>query len=165
MKTILFTLSIFISTTLFAQPNIMDEHLFSFQTIEKNKKTIVFSKLNSKINNSFVINAKNNSTKDYTSCEWKLFMTDKTMTAFIQQLAILDITSNQLIENKNFSIKIKKNKMRIKFINTRCSQGHKTHYFQQLCNRMLTFSITEKQKAKIVSQMQGLLQEQSHVKM
>ena len=55
--------------------------------------------------------------------------------------------------------------MRIKFINTRCSQGHKTHYFQQLCNRMLTFSITEKQKAKIVSQMQGLLQEQSHVKM
>jgi len=164
MKTILFTLSIFISTALFAQSNIMDEHLVSFQTIEKNKKTIVFSKLNSKINNSFVINAKNNSTKDYTSCEWKSLMTYKTMTTFIQQLAILDITSNQLIENKNFSIKIKKNKMRIKFINTRCSQGHKTHYFQQSCNRMLTFVITEKQKEKIVSKMQGLLQEQSHVK-
>ena len=59
MKTILFLLSILVSTALFSQNKKITEKIINFKTIEQNKKNVVFSKITSELNISFVITTDN----------------------------------------------------------------------------------------------------------
>ena len=157
MKTILFSLSILVSTTLFSQNKKITEKVINFKTIEQNRKSVVFSKITSELNISFVITADNGNTKDYTSCEWKSFLSYNAMASFIEQLSVIDIKKEKVIEYNNFVLKAKRNKIRIQFINSKCIQQHKTHYFQESCNRIFSFILTTDQKQQLITQMGVLL--------
>ena len=54
--------------------------------------------------------------------------------------------------------------MRIQFVNSKCLQQHKTHYFQESCNRTLSFVLTNDQKHKLITEMKNMLLYQRHVK-
>ena len=164
MKTILFFLSILISTTLFSQNKKIPEKIIDFKTIERNKKNVVFSEITSGVNSSFVITANNGNSKDYSRCEWKSILTYNAMKSFIEQLSIIDIKKEKVIEKNNLVLKVKRNKIRIKFVNSKCLQQHKTHYFQESCNRTFSFVLTNDQKQQLITQMERLLNDQTHVK-
>ena len=97
MKTILFTLSIFISTALFSQNENISEKIIDFKTIERNKKNVVFSEITSELNSSFVISANNGDSKEYSRCEWESILTYNAMTSFIEQLSLIDIKKEKII--------------------------------------------------------------------
>ena len=164
MKTILFFLSILISTSLFSQNKKIPEKIIDFKTIERNKKNVVFSEITSGVNSSFVITANNGNSKDYSRCEWKSILTYNAMKSFIEQLSIIDIKKEKVIEKNNLVLKVKRNKIRIKFVNSKCLQQHKTHYFQESCNRTFSFVLTNDQKQQLITQMERLLNDQTHVK-
>lgn len=164
MKTILFTLSIFISTSLFAQNENISEKIIDFNTIERNKKNVVFSEINSELNNSFLISANNGKSKEYSRCKWESVLTYNAMTSFIEQLSIIDIKKEKVVEFNNFTLKVKRNKVRIQFVNSKCLQQHKTHYFQESCNRAFSFVLTNNQKEQLIDEMENMLSEQRHVK-
>ena len=164
MKTILFTLSIFISTALFSQNENISEKIIDFKTIERNKKNVVFSEITSELNSSFVISANNGDSKEYSRCEWESILTYNAMTSFIEQLSLIDIKKEKIIEYNNFILKVKRNKVRIQFVNSKCLQQHKTHYFQESCNRIFSFVLTNDQKQQLITQMERLLTDQKHVK-
>ena len=125
---------------------------------------VVFEKTTTELNIDFVITADNGNTKDYTSCEWKSFLSYNAMTIFIKQLSMLNIKKESLIEYSDFVLKAKRNKIRIQFINSKCIQQHKTHYFQEFCNRRFSFVLTNDQKKELVNQMSMLLNDQKYVK-
>ena len=108
MKTILISLSILVSTTLFSQNKKITEEIINFKTIDNNKKNIVFSKITSELNISFVITANNGNNKDYTNCEWKSFFSLNEMVSFVEQLSVVDIKKEKVIKYNNFVIKVKK---------------------------------------------------------
>ncbi|MBT3417691.1 MAG: hypothetical protein HN427_02835 [Flavobacteriales bacterium] len=108
MKTILFSLSILVSTTLFSQNKKITEEIINFKTMDQNKKNIVFSKISSELNISFVITANNGNSKDYTNCEWKSFLSYNAMVSFVEQLSVVDIKKEKVIKYNNFVIKVKK---------------------------------------------------------
>ena len=177
MKTILFSLSILISTTLFSQNKKITEKIINFKTIEQNKKNVVFSKISSELNQSgvfskitsevnisFAITANNGNSKDYTSCEWNSFLSYNAMVSFIEQLSVIDIKKEKVVEYNNFVLKVKRNKIRIQFVNSKCIQQHKTHYFQESCNRTFSFILTNDQKQQLITQMGVLLNNQNSVK-
>ena len=163
MKTILFSLSILVSTTLFSQNKKITEEIINFKTMDNNKKNIVFSKITSELNISFVITANNGNSKDYTNCEWKSFLSLNEMVSFVEQLSVVDIKKEKVIEYNNFVIKVKRHKVRIQFINSQCIQQHKTHYFQESCKRTLSFILTNDQKEELITQMGVLLNNQNSV--
>jgi len=164
MKTILFTLSIFISTALFSQNENISEKIIDFKTIERNKKNVVFSEITSELNSSFVISANNGDSKEYSRCEWESILTYNAMTSFIEQLSLIDIKKEKIIEYNNFILKVKRNKVRIQFVNSKCLQQHKTHYFQESCNRTFSFVLTNDQKQQLIAEMEYMLNEQRYVK-
>ena len=163
MKTILFSLSILISTTLFSQNKKITEEIINFKTIDHNKKNIVFSKITSELNISFVITANNGNSKDYTKCEWKSFLSLNEMLFLVEQLSVADIKKEKVIEYNNFVIKVNKHKVRIQFINSQCIQQHKAHYFQESCKRTLSFILTNDQKQQLITQMGVLLNNQNSI--
>jgi len=164
MKTILFTLSIFISTVLFSQNENISEKIIDFRTIERNKKNLVFSEITSELNSSFIISANNGNSKDFRRCEWESILTHNTMISFIEQLSLIDINQEKIIKHNKFILKVKRNKVRIQFVNSKCLQQHKTHYFQESCNRAFSFFLTNNQKEQLISEMEYMLSEQRHVK-
>ena len=161
MKTILFSLSILISTTVFSHNKKITEKIINFKT---NKKSVSFSTTTSGLNTSFIIIADNGNTKDYTNCEWKSILSYSVMVIFIKELSVIDFKKEKLIEYSNFVFKAKRNKIHIQFINSKCIQEHKTHYFQESCNRLFSFVLTNDQKEELVTQMSVLLNDQKYVK-
>lgn len=122
---------------------IITEDIVSITTKEKNSKTILFSK---KINNSitsFVVEAENQTSNDYSQCKWVSNISDWQLRNFIDQLVALDLGSS--FECSLFHIVNKKDKIRVKLMDTKCTSEHKTHYFQKSCNRTLQFLLFPEQ--------------------
>ena len=117
--------------------------IIAFNTIEKNKKTILFSKqtINNSIN--YVLSAKNKTSKDFNKCKWASRLTKKELEYFA--VTLLKIKQEETIENHFITLKFKNEKIHIYFKNTKCTSKHKTHYFQKSCNRELSFIVQQNQ--------------------
>ena len=149
------------SLTIFSQNT--NEPIISFNTIERNKKNVTFFKMISGSNSSFLITANNGYNKDYSKCKWESFFSNKLMASFINELYIINKEELNKISSNNFIFKNKKDKTRIELVNSRCSQQHKSHYFQESCNRKLSFVLTDLQKEELITKMEMLLIGKSHV--
>lgn len=148
MKHKLLIISIFFTINSFSQ-NITKE-IISIQSPGKNSKTIVFCEQSSPAHKTFVIKAQNESSKEYTSCKWSVKLGAKKMKELYQLLSDIDIESNSQVSYKRFSIKVKKNKVKITFFDSSCTNEHKTHYFQKSCNRALSFTMQQQQLDKLI---------------
>ena len=143
MKTTLFILSTFLSLSCLGQ--IVTNEFFQIQTSEKNAKTIIFHTQSIDLNESFLITAFNNSSNDFTSCSWKVKLSVDCLKKMYYAFSEISFEENSQITYKNFRVKVKKNKVRVMFFNSSCSNEHSISYFQKSCNRELSFAINFEQ--------------------
>ena len=143
MKPILLILSIFSSFSIFGQ--IVTKEFFQIQTADKNAKTIIFHKQSIDLNKSFLITALNKSSNDFTSCSWEVKLSIDCLKELYQALSEINFDVNSQIIYKNISVKVKKGKVRISFLNSSCLNEHSISYFQKSCNRELSFPINPEQ--------------------
>jgi len=142
MKKILISILFLCSFILSAQETVTRD-LITFNTIEKNKKIILFSKQTTSNNIHYVLNAQNKTSKDFNKCKWVSYLTKKELEYFAVTLA--KIKQGEIIETNFFTLKSKNNRVRVYFNNTKCTSEHKTHYFQKSCNRELSFTVQQSQ--------------------
>ena len=142
MKKILTPILLLCSFILSAQET-LTKNIIAFKTIEKNQKTIIFSKRITSHNINYVLNAKNKASKDYNKCKWISYLTKKELVDFTESLA--KIKQGEAIENSFFTLKAKNNRVYIYLNDTKCTSEHKTHYFQKSCNRELSFIVQQNQ--------------------
>tara|TARA_B100001540_G_C15593295_1_gene545071 strand:+ start:25 stop:513 length:489 start_codon:yes stop_codon:yes gene_type:complete len=150
MKNNILLLVILYSFALNAQ-ELEKESLVSFSTVEKNTKEVVISAISQKENKYFLLSAQNKTNKEYRKCYWELSLTQKRLQKFIAELDAADHMLEDT-ENTFFKIDNVKKGIKVKFLNTKCSYDHKTHYFQKSCNRQLTFIVTEEQKLSLIDE-------------
>jgi len=143
MKPILLILSIFSSFSIFGQ--IVTKEFFQLQTADKNAKTIVFHKQSIDLNESFLITASNKSSIDFTSCSWKVKLSIDCLKELYQALSEINFDDNSQIIYKNLSVKVKRGRVTIIFLNSSCLNEHSISYFQKSCNRELSFAIKPEQ--------------------
>ena len=143
MKPILLILSIFSSFSIFGQT--VTKEFFHIETSDRNAKKIIFHKQSIDLNESFLITAFNKSSNDFTSCSWKVKLSVDCLKELHQELSEINFDDNRKITYKNFSIKVKKSKVRVSFFNSTCLNEHSTSYFQKSCNRELSFAISPQQ--------------------
>ena len=143
MKPILLILSIFSSISIFGQT--VTKEFFQFQTSDKNAKTIIFHKQSIDLNKSFLITAFNKSSSDFTSCSWEVELSIDCLKELYQELSEINFDVNSQIIYKNISVKVKKGKVGISFLNSSCLNEHSISYFQKSCNRKLSFQIKPEQ--------------------
>ena len=143
MRTTLFILSIFSSFSIFGQ--IVTKEFFQIQTSDKNAKTIIFNKQSIDLNESFLITAFNKSSNDFTRCSWEVKLRIDCLKKLYQVLSEINFDYNSKIIYKNFSVKVKKGKVRVSFLNSSCLNEHSISYFQESCKRELSFSIKPEQ--------------------
>ena len=127
--------------------------LIEFKTFERNKKNIVIFKEH-KSEPVYIFSANNVKSKEFRSCKWEVKCTNDFMRNFINKLSGIDINYSDEIKNKNYSIFVKRKKIRVQFSNSRCIQDHKTHYFQESCNRKFSFVLNKEQASKFVSKIE-----------
>ena len=148
MRKISLIILLFLSFFLIAQDIIVKE-IFSAQTKERNKKSIL---LNKKIKGSeefYILQARNHTSKDFSSCEWESVMKQNDFYEFSSALSSLE--SDSEFENTNFKLRSVRNKVYFYFNHTKCKGGHKTHYFQKKCSRLLSFFLTEEQVTLLIN--------------
>ena len=143
MKITLFILSIFYSLSFFGQ--IVTKELFQIQTSDRNAKTIIFHKQSIDLYESFLITAFNKSSNDFTNCSWEVKLSVDCLKEMYHALSDISFDENSQITYKNFSVKVKKSKVRVSFFNSTCLNEHSTSYFQKSCNRELSFAIKSEQ--------------------
>ena len=143
MRATLFILSIFSSLSFLGQ--IVTKEFFQIQTSEKNAKTILFHKQYTDLHESFLITAFNKSSNDFTNCSWKVKLSVACLKEMYNALSEISFNDNSQITYKNFSVKVKKKKVRVIFFNSSCLNEHSTSYFQKSCNRELSFEIKSEQ--------------------
>ena len=143
MKPILLILSIFSSFSIFGQ--IVTKEFFQFQTADKNAKTIIFQKQSIDLNESFLITAFNKSSNDFTKCSWEVELSVDCLKELHQALSEINFDVNSQIIYKNISVKVKKRRVRVSFLNSSCLNEHSISYFQKSCNRELSFPIKPEQ--------------------
>jgi len=143
MKTILLILSIFSSFSIFGQ--IVTKEFFKILTADKNAKTIIFQKQSIDFNESFLITAFNKSSNDFTKCSWEVELSVDCLKELHQALSEINFDVNSQIIYKNISVKVKKGKVKIFFLNSSCLNEHSISYFQKSCNRELSFPIKPEQ--------------------
>ena len=131
-------LSCFFTSVLLSQENKI-EIITSFETSEKNAKTIILAKEEKSNSINFGVIAENKSTKEYTKCKWVASITLKQLDFLMNSLE--SIEEIKLVENSVFKIKKKKGKIAITVKNTKCTSEHKLYKFQKKCNRELKFVI------------------------
>ena len=143
MKATLLILSIFSSISIFCQ--IVTKEFFQIETTERNAKTIIFHKKSIDLYESFLITAFNKSSNDFTNCSWEVKLSVDCLKEMYHALSEICFEDNSQITYKNFSVKVKKSKVRVIFFNSSCSNQHSTSYFQKSCNRELSFVINSEQ--------------------
>ena len=141
-------LSCFFTTALLSQENKI-EIITSFETSEKNAKTIILTKEEKSNSINFGVIAENKSNKDYTKCKWVTSITIKQLDFLLNSLE--SIEEIKLVENSVFKIKKKKGKIAITVKNTKCTSEHKLYKFQKKCNRELKFVIKNNNIKKILA--------------
>ena len=142
MKKILILTFLLCSFVLSAQETLIKD-IIAFNTIEKNEKTILFSKQTTSNSINYVLSAKNKTSKDFNKCKWVSRLTKKEL----KYLAVMlgKIKQGETIETNFVTLKSKSNRVRVYFRNTKCTSEHKTHYFQKSCNRELSFVVQQNQ--------------------
>ena len=143
MKPILLILSIFSSISIFGQT--VTKEFFQFQTSDKNEKTIIFQKQSIDLNESFLITAFNKSSNDFTKCSWKVELSIDCLKDLHLALSEINFDDNSQVIYKNISVKVKKGRVRVFFLNSSCLNEHSISYFQKSCKRELSFPIKPEQ--------------------
>ena len=142
MKKILLPILLLCSFVLSAQETLTKD-IIAFNTIDKNEKTILFSKQTTSNSINYVLSAENKTSKDFNKCKWVSYLTKKELESFSVKLA--NIKQGETIETNFVTLKAKNNRIRVYFYNTKCTSEHKTHYFQKSCNRELSFIVQQNQ--------------------
>ena len=146
MKKSLILILLLLSFALSAQETLTKD-IIVFNTIEKNKKTITFSKQTTSNNINYVLNAKNKTSKDFNKCQWASSLTQKELYYFAITLA--KIKQGEEIKTNFCTLRSKNNRIYIRFNDTKCTSEHKTHYFQKSCNRELSFIVQQNQTEEL----------------
>lgn len=123
--------------------------LITFNTKEKNKKIITFSKNYEIENKSYLLEANNKTSKEFVKCKWVKSLSDKDVLCFYDLLKYIKPGSKA--ENNLFTIKHKKNKIVIKVNNSKCTSEHKMYYFQESCKKELSFVILPSEVPEIIN--------------
>ena len=97
------------------------------------------------MNESFLITAFNKSSNDFTKCSWEVKLSIDCLKELYQGLTEINFDDNSQVIYKNISVKVKKGKVRVSFLNSRCLNEHSISYFQKSCNRELSFPIKAEQ--------------------
>ena len=134
---------LFLCSFLLSAQEILTKDIIAFNTIEKNEKTILFSKQTTSNIINYVLNAENKTSKDFNKCKWVSRLTKKELEYFA--VTLLKINERETIETNFITLKFKNEKIHVYFKNTKCTSEHKTHYFQQSCNRELSFIVEKTQ--------------------
>ena len=142
MKKILIPILFLCSFVMSAQETLSKE-IIAFNTIEKNEKTILFSKQTTGNSINYIVSAKNKTSKDFNKCKWISLLTKQQLECF--SITLSKIKQGEEIETNFFALKAKNNRVYIHFNDTKCTSEHKTHYFQKSCNRELVFVVQEYQ--------------------
>ena len=160
MKKVFLPIAILSFIALFSQ-EIITKDIISFNTNERNEKTILFEKqsLDDKI--LFFLKAENKTSKDFTKCQWITSLSKEELIYFIDVLENLQVGSS--VENPLFNFIYKKNKIKIQIKDSRCTSEHKIYYFQQSCKRRLSFVILEEKTVEITSALKQALREIEYV--
>ena len=160
MKKVFLTLAILSFIALFSQ-EIITKDIISFNTDERNEKTILFEKQDSDDKISFLLKAENKSSKDFTKCQWITSLSKEELIYFIDVLENLQVGSS--VESSLFNVVFKKNKIKIQVKDSRCTSEHKIYYFQESCKRKLSFVILQDKKLEITSALKKALREIEYV--
>ena len=150
---ILLTLLLYSSVAHTQSMNNFMNKLIEFKTFERNKKNIVIFKEHT-TEPVYIFSANNGKSKEFRSCKWEVKCTNHFMSNFINELSAINVDYSDEIKNKNYSIFVKRKKIRVQFANSRCIQDHKTHYFQESCNRKFSFVLNKEQANKFVSKIE-----------
>ena len=142
MKKILIPILFLCSFVLSAQETLTKD-IITFNTIEKNEKTILFSKQTTSNNINYIVKAENKTSKDFNKCKWVSSLTREKLKYFAIQLE--KIKQGETIETNFVTLKAKNNRVYIHFNDTKCTSEHKTHYFQKSCKRKLSFIVQQNQ--------------------
>jgi len=142
MKKTLIPILFLCSFVLSAQETLTKD-IIAFNTIEKNEKTILFSKQTTSNSINYVLSAENKTSKDVNKCKWVSLLTKKELESFAVTLE--KIKQGETIETNFVTLKAKNNRVYIHFNNTKCTSEHKTHYFQKSCKRELSFIVQQSQ--------------------
>ena len=142
MKKILTPILLLCSFILNAQET-LTKNIIAFNTIEKNEKTILFSKQTTSNSINYVLSAENKTSKDFNKCKWVSYLTKKELESF--SVTLVNIKQGETIETNFVTLKAKNNRVYIHFNNTKCTSEHKTHYFQKSCKRKLSFIVQQNQ--------------------
>ena len=86
MKKILIPIFFFCSFILSAQETLTKD-IIAFNTIEKNEKTILFSKQTTSNSINYVLSAENKTSKDFNKCKWVSRLTNQELESFAVTLA------------------------------------------------------------------------------
>ena len=142
MKNILIPILFLCSFILSAQETLTKD-IITLNTIERNEKTIVFSKQTTINSINYVLSAENKTSKDFNKCKWVSLLTKKELESFTVTLA--KINQGETIKINFITLKAKNNKVHVYLSNAKCTSEHKTHYFQKSCNRDLSFIVVKNQ--------------------
>jgi len=155
MKASLLILSMTLSVSVFGQK--ITTELMRIQSVEKNLKTIIFSKQIVASQNNFLIKARNESSAEYTNCKWEVKLSENKMKKFHEALSEINFDEKNDYDYGNFSIKIRNYRLKVSFHNSSCSSKHATHLFQKACNRELEFVLFPEQINSFVQAFEGVL--------
>ena len=142
MKKTLIPILFLCSFVLSAQETLTKD-IIAFNTMEKNEKTILFSKQTTSNSINYILSAENKTSKDFNKCKWVSLLTKKELESF--SLTLANIKQGETIETNFVTLKAKNNRVRVYFNNTKCTSEHKTHYFQKSCKRELSFIVQQNQ--------------------
>ena len=85
MKKILIPILFFYSFILNAQETLTKD-IIAFNTIEKDEKTILFSKQTTSNNINYIVKAENKTSKDFNKCKWVSSLTREKLKYFAIQI-------------------------------------------------------------------------------
>ena len=160
MKKLLLPLALLITISVLPQ-GIKTSKITSINTLERNSKKIFFFKQANNNNTSFLLKAMNESSKDFTKCKWITSLTHSELSLFVNKLDLLE--NGVDFDCSSFRINYRKNKVVINLHDTKCTSEHKTFYFQESCNRKLTFSLRADQISILIKDLQKSLEQEQLV--
>jgi hypothetical protein len=160
MRKLLLPLALLITISVLSQA-ITTSKITCINTLERNSKTIFFLKQVSSSNTLFLLKAINESTKDFTKCKWITSLTHSELSLFVNKLDLLE--NGEDFDCSSFRINYRKNKVVINIHDTKCTSEHKTFYFQESCNRKLTFSLRADQISILIKDLQKSLEQEKLV--
>ena len=97
------------------------------------------------MNESFLITAFNKSSNDFTKCSWEVELSIDCLKELHLALSEINFDDNSQVIYKNISVKVKKGRVRVFFLNSSCLNEHSISYFQKSCKRELSFPINVEQ--------------------